>query len=309
MSDYGYSHGQPFGDPEGFTRSTGEDEIDRFNQWMRAQPFWESIKGNSPGFNDQQQSRLVQTLAQRGIHVPGSFHIDEAGNFNQKGRGKKVALIAGIAGGVAASLFGVPGLFPGVLSGGSAATPAAALDLGPALDGGASFGGAAAGAGAGAAGAGAGAALDLGPALDGGASFGGGAGAAAGLPYIPPGAAAPADAAAASGAPAWQSIAKLAGAAGVPLLATHHGNTGTSGTGFSNQQTTEYINQLLQMATQRAHEAAPVHQAAMQLAMSMQPNWSNPRIADANSAAMTPPAPRTMDPQVAEAYARLMGTR
>jgi hypothetical protein len=306
MSTYGYSAGQPFGDPSHFSRSTGADELDRFNQWLRAQPWWQQIKGSANGFGDAQKQQLIATLRSKGITVPSGIHVDDAGNFNESrtaGDWAKLAAKGAAIGGAAVTGLGAAGIGPMAgLFGGTAAAEAGASAI-PALEGGGTL----------AANLGAASAL---PALEGAGAAGAlGAGAAGASAYLPPGAAADAaaggsaGAAAASGSPMWQSIAKLAGAAGIPLLATHHGNTGTSGTGFSNQQTTEYINQLLQMATQRAHEAAPVHQAAMQLAMSMQPNWSNPRIADANSAAMTPPAPRTMDPQVAEAYARLMGNR
>jgi hypothetical protein len=46
---YGYQYGNPFGDANRFTRSTQESEIDRFNQWMRSQPFWQQIRGNRQG--------------------------------------------------------------------------------------------------------------------------------------------------------------------------------------------------------------------------------------------------------------------
>lgn len=150
MSNFGYSHGNPFGDPDQFTRSTGEDEIDRFNQWMRAQPWWAAVQHNP--------NAVQQHLAQMGIQIPDAFHIDEAGNINQKSRVKRNLAIAGLAGAAALTGGGALGFGPlaGVMGGATTATSAGAI---PALEGGgtlaanlagtaalpAAFGGAAAG--------------------------------------------------------------------------------------------------------------------------------------------------------------------
>lgn len=85
---YGYDHGDPFGDPSKFTRSTGEDEINRFNEWMRSQPWWQTVRAQAGegDMNDVQQKQVVAAARAQGINVPSAFHIDEAGNFNQKSR-------------------------------------------------------------------------------------------------------------------------------------------------------------------------------------------------------------------------------
>lgn len=96
---YGYEYGNTFGDPNRFTRGTQESEIDRFNQWMRSQPFWQQIAAQGqPGkhWSDAQAAMLQQALASQGIAVPKNFHIDEGGNFNQKSRVKRNLAIGGL---------------------------------------------------------------------------------------------------------------------------------------------------------------------------------------------------------------------
>lgn len=110
---YGYDQGNPFGDPNKFTRGTQESEVDRYNQWMRSQPFWQQIRGTGTGdFTEDQQNQLSQSLQGQGIKVPDSFHIDEGGNFNQKSRTGRNLKIAGIIGGAALGGFGLAGLGP-----------------------------------------------------------------------------------------------------------------------------------------------------------------------------------------------------
>ncbi len=123
---YGYDQGNPFGDPNKFTRSTQEAEVDRFNDWMRSQPWWQQIRGTGQGdFTDQQRSQIVQAAQREGIRVPKDFQIDQGGNFNQKGRTKRNLAIAGIAGGAALGGLGIAGLGPlGALGGGGAAAGA-----------------------------------------------------------------------------------------------------------------------------------------------------------------------------------------
>lgn len=119
---YGYDVGQPFGDPNRFTRGTQQTEIDRFNDWMRQQPWWQQIRGTTQGdFTDRQAAALVQTLAAHGIQVPKDFHIDEGGNFNQTSRVKRNLLIAGAIGGAALGGLGLAGIGPLAGGGGAAA--------------------------------------------------------------------------------------------------------------------------------------------------------------------------------------------
>ena len=113
----GYSSGQPFGDPTGFTRSTQESELDRFNQWMRAQPWYQTVlsavgRPASSGLAEGQQQQIEQALRANGIEIPKDFHIDEGGNLNQKSRTGRNLMIAGIAGGAALGGLGLAGLGP-----------------------------------------------------------------------------------------------------------------------------------------------------------------------------------------------------
>lgn len=119
----GYNAGQPFGDPNQFTRGTGEDELDRFNAWMRSQPFWQKIRGMSTGdLSGVQQQEIEAALAAQGIKLPSGFKVDEAGNLNQKNRlGRNLAI--GAAAGAAA--FGAPALIGALGAGGGAAGGAA----------------------------------------------------------------------------------------------------------------------------------------------------------------------------------------
>lgn len=99
QGQYGYTYGDQFGNPNEFTRSTGEDELNRFNQYLRSTPEWQQIKGSGYGFSEDQQNQLSQALAAKGITVPHDFHIDEAGNFNQKSRTKRNLILAAAIGG------------------------------------------------------------------------------------------------------------------------------------------------------------------------------------------------------------------
>lgn len=131
MANVGYNTGQPFGDPNHYTRGTGEGEVDRFNQWLRSQPWWAQIRGAGQGdFTDQQRSQVEHELAARGIDLPGSFHIDEGGNINQKSRVKRNLAIAGAIGGGILTAGAATGAF-GALGGGGAlgslAAPAAPM--------------------------------------------------------------------------------------------------------------------------------------------------------------------------------------
>lgn len=121
---YGYDQGNPFGDPNKFTRSTQEDEINRFNSWMREQPWWQTVKAQAGDGNmsEQQQAQIVTAAKTAGITVPHDFHIDQAGNFNQTSRTKRNLIIAAaitgavVTGGMLAAAAG-----PAAAAGGSAA--------------------------------------------------------------------------------------------------------------------------------------------------------------------------------------------
>lgn len=130
MPVYGYDAGQPFGDPSKFTRGTGEDEIDRFNQWMRVQPWYQAYmdsqgltnRGPDKGFSDKQQKDIENLLRQQGITLPSAFHVDSGGNINQKNRtARNIGIAAAIAGGA----FAAPALI-GALGAGAGAAGAGA---------------------------------------------------------------------------------------------------------------------------------------------------------------------------------------
>lgn len=129
MPTYGYDAGQPFGDPNQFTRSTQESEIDRFNQWLRSQPYWQQIQAQRPesDFSDAERAQLNRELQQRGIQVPDAFGIDKAGNFNQTNRLDDYAKWSAIAAGAALTGGGLMGVGPlaGALGGGAGAAGAA----------------------------------------------------------------------------------------------------------------------------------------------------------------------------------------
>lgn len=70
------------------------------------------------------------------------------------------------------------------------------------------------------------------------------------------------------------------------------------------------INALLQQQTDRAARTTPIHEAAMRLASQLAPTSNtSPRLQSAIEAAGRPVQQPGMDPQVAEAMARLMGSR
>ncbi len=131
----GYQYGNPFGDPAGFTRSTQADEIDRFNQWLRSQPWWQQIRAATTGdLSEAQRQQIEAAMATHGVPLAEDFHIDEGGNLNQKSRLGPIAKWAAIAGGAALGGLGLAGIGPlGVLGGAGAASGAPALGGGGTL--------------------------------------------------------------------------------------------------------------------------------------------------------------------------------
>lgn len=127
-TNYGYVYGQPFGDPSGFNRSTGEAEIDRFNQWMRTQPWYTSLRSGmgSGDLSKDQRRALTNAMNAQGIPLPKDFIIDSGGNLNQKSRLGRNLAIAGVIGGTALGGLGLAGLGPlGALGGAGAASAGA----------------------------------------------------------------------------------------------------------------------------------------------------------------------------------------
>lgn len=271
-----------------------EQSINSVNQWMRQQPWYTRALasfGQDPSsvrLSKAQTQQLLRVAQANGVQVDeGSIEVDPAGNFNPKGHKLRNTLIgAGVAG-------------------------AAALTGGAALG---AFGGA--GAGAGAAGA-------------------GGLSGLAGAGYVVPSAALGAG----GGLGGAATAAGVAGAAGagrnVLNTITGAANTANTGTdwvrtlapllglgataatgGFRSPQVgidptlQSQINALLQQQTDRAARTTPIHEAAMRLASQLAPTSNtSPRLQSAIEAAGRPVQQPGMDPQVAEAMARLMGSR
>ena len=113
-------------------RSTSEAELDRWNQWWRQTPVYQNFmrRQGLPAdgrvrLSRGQQAALEREMRAAGLRIPSGMHIDQGGNLNQQSRLVKTAAIAG---GAAAAAFGIPGVFPGLLSGGPAAVaPGSAL--------------------------------------------------------------------------------------------------------------------------------------------------------------------------------------
>ena len=115
----GYKYGQPFGDPRGFTASTGDDEINRFIQWLRGQPWHQQFisgtqnqgKGDLSGTERDQLTSLMQ---QAGVPVAqGQVEVDKAGNLSKKTfteRHPALTQALETTGLAAASFFGTPAL-------------------------------------------------------------------------------------------------------------------------------------------------------------------------------------------------------
>lgn len=121
----GYDQGQNFGDPSGFTRGTGEDELDRFNQFLRAQPWHQQYlqrigQTGAVNLSERQQKELAEIARANGVDLPADdLSMDQAGNLNQNSRTARNIAIAGIigagvlTGGAALGAFGAGGAAAG----------------------------------------------------------------------------------------------------------------------------------------------------------------------------------------------------
>lgn len=125
-------------------------------------------------------------------------------------------------------------------------------------------------------------------------------------PYAPPPPPTPG-----SHLPPWVSPAVKGATALAPLL-MHGGGSGSgtdttaSGSGFTPEQSAQ-MNQLMQLLIDKAKRTAPVHQAAMDLALRMAPPPNrSPQMQQALTASQTPRPQTQTDPQVLDAIHRLM---
>lgn len=109
-------------------RRRDEQNIDQFNQSLRSnegyREFLRSMGVNPDGrvrLSDSQR-KSAENWIRRNVADIGKLEVDPAGNINQnEGFGKQAKKWGPIAGAAAAAAFGVPGLFPGLLTGGGTA--------------------------------------------------------------------------------------------------------------------------------------------------------------------------------------------
>ena len=100
-------------------------------------------------------------------------------------------------------------------------------------------------------------------------------------------------------------VARVAAPIAGMALSTRNG--GGTAPATTDPTTQGYLNEALAMGNRRLQRTEPVHEAAMRLAQSLGPGGPNPRLAEANLAAMTPRPQTPLDPRVLEAIQRLMG--
>lgn len=112
-----------------------------------------------------------------------------------------------------------------------------------------------------------------------------------------------------AGTPSWLLPAIRAAVPLATTVASHSGlPSGSSANGLNSEQN-DLLTQLIRMSTTRQEESAPVHQAAMKLALGLAPSGSwgdSPRFQDAVQSTGGPGPASTMHPQIADAVARLM---
>lgn len=108
-----------------------EQSIDTVNQWMRAQPWWQQIKGNSQDISDAQKQQILAAARAQGVVVDSSnMEVDKAGNFNPIGRKlRNTLIVAGIAGATIATM-GAAGAFSGAAAGAGGAAGSAGAGAG-----------------------------------------------------------------------------------------------------------------------------------------------------------------------------------
>lgn len=108
--------------------------LNRLNEQLRGSPLYrqwfeqQGIDLSRPiGLSDQQRKQFAAYLRANGVQIPKGVEIDKAGNLNEpEGFGKQAKKWGPIVGAGAAAAFGIPGLFPGLLTGGGAGAAGAA---------------------------------------------------------------------------------------------------------------------------------------------------------------------------------------
>src|SRR5690242_4239426 len=110
------------------SQRTSEAQLNQLNYQMRQEPWyqaWFAQRGLNPNqvkLNERQRQDLARTAAAHGYTLGDRMKIDAAGNLNQQGGyaglptwGKIATAAAPVA---AATMFGVPGVFPGLFTSG-----------------------------------------------------------------------------------------------------------------------------------------------------------------------------------------------
>src|SRR4030095_5894519 len=92
-----------------------EYSIDQVNQWMRSQPWWQTIRG-APGskLTDAKKKAILRQAQASGVRVDeGDMEVDPAGNFNPKGHKlRNTLIVAGLAGATLATMGAAAGIGP-----------------------------------------------------------------------------------------------------------------------------------------------------------------------------------------------------
>lgn len=105
-----------------------EVQIDQVNQWMRGQPWYQSLirsfgqNPNSVHLNDSQKQAVVRAAQANGVIVDeGQQEVDDSGNFRNQGHKlRNTLMVAGIAGAALAAPYLIPAI-AGAGGGGAAA--------------------------------------------------------------------------------------------------------------------------------------------------------------------------------------------
>lgn len=105
-----------------------------------------------------------------------------------------------------------------------------------------------------------------------------------------------------------EMIAKVGGPAAITALTRRHGNpNGPYDGGMGGGPMGDQLSEIMALAKRRMERTEPVHEAAMNQIMRMQPGTAGyGRVQEASQHAMQPTPQQGMSPQVAEAYQRLM---
>ena len=117
--------------------------INQFNEQLRASPqyaAWMRAQGIDPSkpirLSDSQRKAFATYLASHGVALPRGAEIDPAGNANEgEGFGKQAKRWGPVVGAAALAAFGIPGVMPGLFTGGATAAGATAAGTGAATAG------------------------------------------------------------------------------------------------------------------------------------------------------------------------------